>query len=382
MRVLVVTNLFPNNREPRKGVFNQQQIQALNEFCEVKVIAPVPWAPKFTNAHFSKVIDKEFISGLEVMHPRYLVTPRCGRAFYGRWYYCGIRKLIKRLRSVYPFDIIFATWGYPDIYGAAMVAKEIGIPIVGRVHGSDVNILGKGWIRRRLMKKGFDACRSILTNSNALSKKVIGMGVDSNKVICLQNGVDKDVFHKTDKDIARQNLGLDQGKRHILFIGNLVKVKGIKYLIAAMTHLDDQAHLHILGDGQDKEKLLAQVKGLKCKKMIHFHGSVEHSKLIDWYNAADVLCLPSLAEGCPNVVLESLACGTPVVASNVGGLPELINDKSKGMLVSPANSHALADSLKIMIHEKPQKQNLSESIVSWKGNAASLYDILKKESYR
>ena len=397
MKVLIITNLFPNNRQPGRGIFNKQQFAELAKLCDIKVIAPVPWRPgpvgskqktvdgeerlttqpspcvamagtadniyaalrgtdgtdeaerargKAKRHVYCDVVREEVIDGIEVSHPRWLVVPKIGRRLHGRFYYWGIRRIFHQLCDEWKPDVILATWAYPDAYAASLLAAEAGLPLVVKVHGNDINAgQGKPWRRRRI-KQALNYAKAVVCVSRALGANVTGLGlVDEGAVRVIPNGVDTELFHPMDKAECRKQLGLKDDKKHIVFVGSLVTVKGLEYLIHALPALGARVMLHVVGAGRLRDSLKNVVAELGLTHGVIFHGRCAHEDVPKWMNAADVLCLPSLQEGDPNVVLEAIACGTPVVATKVVGLPEIIDDAEKGMLVAPEDSDALVKAI-------------------------------------
>ena len=382
MNVLAVTNLFPNIKEPGRGLFNLQQFIELKSLCNLKVIAPLPWTPSFIDSIYNFIPREESVGGIYTFHPRYLVTPKIGRRFYGYWYYLSIFPLVKQILREWPVDLIYATWGYPDCYGAALMARKLSIPLVSRVHGTDVNVGATNPARKTLMKFAFEYSYKVITNSSGLKTGVEKIGIEAEKVTVLSNGVDTNLFKPKDKRICREKLNFDPAKKHVLFIGNLVDVKGVKYLVKAMVFFPEDVVLHILGSGDLEANLKGIARQLRVSSRIYFHGRKPHNEIPNWLSATDVLCLPSINEGCPNVVLESLACGTPVAASDVGALPDLIDNNSKGRLFPVGTPELIAKKIKELFTQNEVGIKPEYQAISWKENARSVYELFKEIAER
>jgi len=329
VKLLIITNLFPNAAEPQRAVYNKQQFTALKDLCELKVIAPIPLFkyPK------TKVPDVETIEGMEVFHPRYLVIPKILRALYGILYYLGIGECVRELYGRFRFDVIFATWAYPDAFAAALLAKRLRKPLVIKVHGSDINVFTKYHLRRKMILFALNQAEKVIAVSDALKAKIVELGVDPEKIILIPNGIDTELFRSMDKKDCRLNLAIPLEQRFILYVGNLEPIKGTDLLIDALHKLPEDVHLYMIGDGSLKESMKIRAKDLTMENRVHFLGRLPHTKIPFWMSACDLFCLPSRNEGCPNVILEALACGVPIVASHVGGIPQLIKDSSQGILV-------------------------------------------------
>ena len=385
MKILVITNLFPNNKEPNRGVFNKQQITELAKLCELQVVAPVAW-------HRARGITKEEeicgtqgrqdtkTQGLKVYHPRYFMIPKIGRSLYGFFFYFGIIGKVKEIYETFKFDMILATWAYPDSFGAALVSHALKKPLVIKVHGSDVNLSSKYLLRRKMISYAFKKAEKIIAVSNALKEKIISFGIPGEKVEIIQNGINTELFKPMDKVECRKKLSLPLDKKIVLFVGNLEKVKGVDILLDAVKNLPEDIHLVIVGNGSLMKNAIRITQDAELTNRISFIGSRPHNEIPAWMNASDVFCLPSRNEGCPNVVLEALACDVPIVASKVGGIPELIKGEEYGILVPSQDSSALQEGIKRCLELRWDRNKLRESVLnmSWQKNAESLFHVLKR----
>jgi glycosyltransferase involved in cell wall biosynthesis len=378
MNALAITNLFPNAQQPGRGVFNKQQFLQLKKLCGLRVIAPLPWTPPLTDSVYNQVPYDDDLEGIEVYHPRHFVTPKIGRRFYGQWMYLAIKPLVQRLYSDDPFDLIYATWGYPDCYAASLVKEHFGVPLVSRVHGTDIHVGAGHAVRRALMLKAFRASHMVVANSPGLKSGLQDMGLAEEKIAVIPNGVDTGRFKPMDKAECRARLQLDPDRRHVLFIGNLVEIKGPGYLVDAAARLPGEIMVHIIGSGGLHSALKQKIQGLGVEGRVVIHGRKEHGEIPFWLNAADVLCLPSLNEGCPNVVLESLACGTPVAASAVGAVPGIVDTEDKGRLFEPGDSEDAARAITEVLERGGSGHKVSFEALSWRQNAGRLYEIFKE----
>ena len=386
MRVLIVTNLFPNGVEPLRGLFNKQQIAELAKAHEVTVIAPVPWFPRRLAsaarlgrwARAASVPERETIDGIVVHHPRHLVTPKIGRLCYGWWYFLGIRRTAEALHRAQPFDVILATWAYPDVFGAALLARRLGRPLVAKVHGSDIHVAARGALRRRLIAWGLRQARAVVAVSEPLKEAMVGLGVDPARIILIPNGVDRERFRSKGRREARAALGLPPGGRRVIFVGNLEPVKGPDVLLAALRRLPDDVRVSFVGDGTMRERLRAAADAAGLDGRVQFAGRRPHAEIPLWLCAADVVCMPSRSEGCPNALLEALACGRPVVASRVGGIPALLRDPSLGVLVPAGDPAALAAALRSSLEDAWSPEQIRRAVADrgWTQSAERLAEVL------
>ena len=388
MKVLVIASDFPNNIQFAKGIFIKQQILALSRRCQLKVVAPVPFSlPLKAIKHwfeFSQVKQYENINGLEVFHPRRLITPKIGRSFYGLYYFLGIYPTMKRIKASFNFDTILAYFAYPDGFAAAIAAKLLKKPLIIKVLGSDINIFMKSKIRRQLTKYAFDRAQRIIAVSNELKNKIIALGIPPEKVVVISNGVDPEMFFPMDKSKCRERLLLPADRKIILFIGNLIKSKGIHVLLEAfrqlLTVLKEKPVLAFVGDGPERKALERNVKENNIDKYVMFKGTRLHEDIPIWINSCDVFCLPSFNEGCPNVVLEALACSKPVVATRVGAIPEMIN-KEDGILCEPDDPDSLRSALEKMLEKSQTQTHISMELkkITWDSVGEEIFNVLKSQ---
>ena len=342
MRVLTFTSLFPNNIWPRQGLFIKERMSQVARLggCDVRVVAPVPYFPSVKVSprwRFSQVVRHEMISGLEVYHPRFVMTPKIGMSTYGVTMFLSVARHVLRVQRKFDFDIIDAHFLYPDGFAAVMLGRLCHKPVVVSARGSDVNVYGEMPLIRRLLRYTLRQADGVIAVSAALKNRMVRLGVPEAKVNVVPNGVDAAKFFSEGRVEARRALGLPLGSRLVLSVGGLVPVKGFDVLVDAVHMLaargrSDDLRLVIIGDGPERKSLQARVRKAGIGDRVTFAGEVANERLRWWYSAADVFSLASRREGCPNVILEALACGTPVVASAVGGIPEMVQSPDLGIL--------------------------------------------------
>ncbi len=342
MKVLVFTSLYPNNVWPHHGVFVKERMTqcARHEGCAVKVVAPVPYFPSLKINQrwlFSQVVRREVIEGLEVFHPRYFMIPKIGMMLYGVMMFLSVLPTVRRIRREFDFDIIDAHYVYPDGFAAVLLGRFFHTPVVVSARGSDINLLGGFPLIRRLLQYTLRRADRLIAVCQALKEAMVGLGIPSEKVSVIPNGVDTEKFHPVPQQEAREKLGLPKDKRVILSVGGLIPRKGFDLLLKALRILREDGretdlYLVIVGEGELRKELEKQVSLVNLDEHVRLAGDVPHRELYLWYSAADVFCLASSREGWPNVLLESLACGTPVVATEVWGVPEIIRSDHIGLL--------------------------------------------------
>ncbi len=370
MRILTFTNLFPNNIEINKGIFIKERMLHVSKIsnCHIKVVSPVPYFPlmRFSKQWrpFCRIVKKELNDGLKVCHPSYFQIPKIAMSSYGLLMFLSLYSFFKQLNKKFKPDIIDAHWVYPDGLAAVLLGKYLGKKVVVSARGGDINAYSRLFLIRHLIVFTLKRADSIITVSNALKGRIVDLGISEEKVIVIPNGVDTNKFKIIDKETAKQKVNILQKNKIILSIGALRKIKGHSFLIEAFSRIIKKEEfsgllLLIIGDGEEKDNLIRKVDKLKIQDNVFFLGAKPHNELIWWYNVADLFCLPSLTEGWPNVIFESLACGVPVVASRVGGVPEVIPDENYGILAGPGNVQSLEKALVCGISKHWDRQNLS-----------------------
>ena len=351
MKILTFTTLFPNAAKPHHGIFTETTLrhQLATGDVQAKVVAPVPWFP-FTHEAFgeygvlARAPKKESRVGVDVYHPRYVVVPKMGMYATPLTLAGSARGTIGRLLDEgYDFDVIDAHYFYPDGVAATMLGKYFNKPLVISALGTDINLLLTYRLARRMIRWAGERAAAIITVCEALRTEMIRFGMDGRRITTLRNGVDLDLFKPGDRTLLRQTLGMDGFT--LLSVGHLDPRKGHEHIIAALPALPD-VRLMIAGSGPDLKKLLALAAAMGVADRVTFLGAMSQDRLRDYYGAADALVLASSREGWANVLLEAMACGTPVVASNVWGTPEVVQIPAAGVLMSSLTPQGVTDGVR------------------------------------
>ncbi|RTL46518.1 MAG: glycosyltransferase family 4 protein [Burkholderiales bacterium] len=354
LKVLTFSTLFPSSVRPGHGIFVETRLRELLKSGEVesRVVAPVPWFPSSDPrwgdyARFAATSAREQRNGLDVLHPRYLLLPKVGMTMAPLALALGARAAVRRLIDEgFDPDVIDAHYYYPDGVAAALLARWFGKPLTITARGSDVNLIGGHALPRRFMRWASQVAGASIGVSQALVDRMRELGLASDRQVTLRNGVDLVRFQPpADAPGLRAQLGV-AGSPLIVSVGNLLPVKGHDLAIEALGLMRRQgldARLCIIGAGPllGDLQLLAGQRGLAGD--VRFLGALPQDQLAAWYGAADMLMLASEREGWPNVLLESMACGTPVVATAVGGIPEIVDPPSTGRIVAQRSAPALAE---------------------------------------
>ena len=383
LRGLAITKIVPNAAEPLSAPFNRQQFAALSRRCDLHVMGTIPWFPgagllgKWSTAgRLARIPFRETIEGIDVSHPRTLFIPRLAHATWGPLYALSIAPLLARYRG--KVDVVLGSWAYPDGFAAVIAAKLLGVPAVVKLHGSDINLNAKAPGPRKMISWSLPRAARVVAVSRALADEVVALGVPRDRVALVMNGVDAELFHPRDRVAARAELSLPAGPI-ALYVGNLKEEKGVLELGAAwqiVAREIPEATLVVVGGGPLKGALGALVAPLGDR--VRMVGPRPLETIPTWMAATDILVLPSRAEGTPNVVLEALASGRRVVASAVGGIPDLITREELGSLVPPCAPDALAAAIVRSLHSpyNPATVAALGARGGWDASAAALYEVL------
>jgi len=349
IRTLLFSTLYPSSVRPSHGIFVETRLRHLLASGEVetRVVAPVPWFP-FRHVAFGEyarqaaVPAREERNDVSVEHPRYLILPKLGMNSapftLARTGLAAARRLIAQ---GYDFDLIDAHYFYPDGVAATLMGKALGKPVVITARGTDINLIPQYAKPRQMILDAAHDCAAMITVCNALKDAIVELGGEESKVTSLRNGVDLELFRPEDRLQARAAFGMGSSFA-IASVGHLIERKGHHLIIESLSSIPD-AELYIAGAGEEDARLRSLAARLGVSERVHFLGAMPQSRLRTLYNAADCLVLASSREGWANVLLEAMACGTPVVASNVWGTPEVVAVPEAGVLMSSRTAQGCAD---------------------------------------
>jgi glycosyltransferase involved in cell wall biosynthesis len=347
---------------PHLGIFVENRLRRLLGSGEAAsmVVAPVPWFP-FEQPLFgrygalARVPHEELRHGISVLHPRYPLMPKLGTSSAPFLMYAGLRNVLAELlRARFAFDLIDAHYFYPDGVAAVLLGRRLGKPVVITARGTDITLISHYRLARRWIRWAAEGAAGIVAVSNALSDRLIELGVPGSRIEVLRNGVDLELFAPQDRATARRELGLDAGGPIVLSVGWLIPRKGHDLAIRAAAAMPE-GRLVIVGDGPEGPALQRLARQLGSSERVRFLGSMAQERRATVYSAADVLLLASSREGLPNVVLEALACGTPVIATAVWGTPEIVGSPVSGRLVEQRTPQAIAAALRELLADPPAR---------------------------
>ena len=365
LRTLLFSSLYPSSARPGNGIFVETRLRELLSSGQVQthVIAPVPWFPSTHDrfgeyAKMARTPRRETYNGVDVQHPRYLLPPKVGMTMAPLSMALAARASVQRLLDEgFDFDVIDAHYFYPDGVAAALLARWFNKPFTITARGTDLNLIPQFALPRRMMQWAAGRADACIGVCSALLDVLRDWQIDPAKLHVMRNGVDLERFRPLDPQAAREHLGL-QGAPLLLSVGYLVERKGHHLAIDALASLSaefPQARLLIVGEGGMRAELEQQARSLGLADRVVLAGARPNTELIHWYSAADALILASSREGWANVLLESMACGTPVVATRIWGTPEVVANPVAGRLVDERSGAALAAGVRELLSHPPQR---------------------------
>ena len=374
MKVLVVTSLFPNQARPGLGISVRRRTLALAKHCEVRVVAPCVGNVGPARQEWD---------GVEAHYPWYPHVPKLGVLVDGPAYLACAAPAVRRVRRGFDFDVIDSHFVYPDGFAAAWLGRMFHRPVVLTARGTDVNKLCFWWPTRAMARMALRRVDSLIAVSSALKERMVTAGAAADKVRVIPNGVDTTVFHPGDRQAERRALGLPLEQTVLFSAGSLIEAKGFDCLIEGLAQLPEAhaPHLYIAGPPcpyQQTLERLAADRGVGDR--VKFVGHLPPAEMPAWYRAADFFCFGSLREGCPNVVIEAAACGTPVVSTTVGGIPDLVEEGRTGLLFAPRSAEGFARALGNALSRDWDRADIAHagSQRSWAQVAAEAHALLER----
>ncbi|MCS6912251.1 MAG: glycosyltransferase family 4 protein [Myxococcales bacterium] len=389
LRILFVSKIFPNRNKPGWAPFNRQQLVALSRLpgvTVVDVLATVPYFPgaglfrgRSLAADLLNLPARDTIDGLPVRHPRTLYLPRLGHAVSPLLYAASLLPVVPRYRG--RVDVLLAAWAYPDGCAAVMLGRLLDLPVVVKLHGSDINVLGQRTGPRQLMQLLLPRASRVVAVSDALRDRAAELGVAPERIDVVRNGVDAALFRPLDQAEARRQLGL-ASRPTVVCVSRLERAKGVLDLLEAFALLRRQrpdVQLLLVGSGEAEHACSERSAAEDLRGSVVLAGAVPLEQVPLYMGAADVVVMPSWAEGLPNTVLEAQACGRPVVATDVGGVSEVVNRPELGVLVPPRQPAALAAALAATLARPFDPARIAGARSrSWQDSAEGLLQSLRR----
>lgn len=364
-KVLIITNLYPLPWQPTRAMFNFQQFSYLEQYADVYYLIPVAFPDWWKHRKELKNNQNKHL------YVPYFYTPKIGRRFYAKLMQWSLLLTAKTwIKEVSPSKIL-ASWAYPDAVAALEIAKQIDAEFYFKVHGSDINMHATFPERAKQIVNMSKQTKGVLSVSQDLANKMVGMGINKDKIHVIYNGVNLEKF------IPKNST---HKPPYLVFIGNLKKEKGVIELLYAFIEIQKQfpeLQLQYIGSGTMATQLQTIINEYQIQDKVTLEGVKPHDQLPNTIADATLLVLPSYNEGVPNVVLEAMSCATPVVATNVGGIPEVITAET-GIIANEISANCIAQCLTQALEKKWDHQairNHAESF-SWTKNTEELARML------
>ena len=392
--VLALSTIYPSAAQPRFGSFVARSLESLarrqigpttqGEPWRVTVVNPIG-LPPIVFGHYKPLADlpeREELNGVRVHRPRFTLIPKVGARRNAVAIAQTVLPLARAIHAETPVDVVDAQYFFPDGPAAARVAQALGRPLSIKARGSDVNYWGAKGFARRQMLEAAEQAAGLLSVSDALRREMVALGMPDEKIALHYTGLDRDLFRPLDHDRLRAQLGgelgVDLPDSAPLFacVGTLNPNKGHDIALRALAELSadhPEARLLHVGKGEAEASLRALASELGLASRAHFTGSVDHTLLPIILSAADAMVLPTASEGLANAWVEAIACGTPVITTDVGGARELVTSDVAGRLVERTPA-AVAEAMRAILADPPQSEAVAASAEAfdWRVHADQL----------
>ncbi len=282
--------------------------------------------------------------------------------FHALLMFLGCIACVRRLNRVARIDSIDAHFVYPDGLVSVLLGKILGVPVTVSARGTDINLFPSFKLIRPMIRWTLLQADGVIAVSDALKEAMVRLGANPHKIHVIPNGINAALFQPMDREEAKRNLNLPPQGPLLVSVGALIRPKGHLTLIRAFATIaprHPELRLYILGEGPLRSELESLVRDLNLQDRVRLPGKRPNEELPQWFNAADVSLLVSEREGWPNVLTESLACGTPVVATRVGGVPEILHSPELGIVVEQTVS-SVADGIERALLKKWDREAISK----------------------
>jgi teichuronic acid biosynthesis glycosyltransferase TuaC len=368
-KILTLSTEFPNPREPGKGLFVRARISAVAARADVIVMAPVA-LPDYANPHNDLLASlhiptRRYEDGMTVLHPRWAYPPRGGwlNAFFlaARLFWP-----VARLRAREGYEVLDAHYAHPEGIAAVTLGRILRLPVIITMRGSELRYHRQTW-KRFWIGWALRRATRVIAVSEQLRQLAVSLGVNPSRTAVIPNGINDDIFYPRNRAIARNAHDVPAHEHLVLCAGDLAELKGHHKVIRSLKALTDAgtpARLLIAGgvgrSGRYAAALRKQVSDCGLDDRVRFVGEVTQQALAELMSAADVFCLASSSEGWPNVVNEALACGTPVVATDVGAVRHMMPTSDYGCVVPVDDAEALTAALRDALTREWDRSRISE----------------------
>jgi glycosyltransferase involved in cell wall biosynthesis len=377
MNLLFLSTAFPQPADPVRARYNLELCEALAEEHSVTVISPVRW----TEAHAAQ---RPLTALPRVHYPTFLYPPGMLQSTHAWWLWQSIRATARAVVNQGAPDAIISYWTWPDGAAAVRLARSCQAPAVLIVGGSDVLVLSSRPAHRRRVERTLVQASAVVVVSEQLRREVAALGVPPERIAVVRRGVDRGVFAPGSRSAARQRLGISNTDQILLWVGRLSFVKGPDLLLDALEQLASRGvrpwRCVIVGDGPLRAGVMRRVRGGTLEGRVAFIDRLDPPALADWYRAADALVVSSRSEGVPNVLYEAKACGTPVVATDVGDVAAFL-DTGNDRLVPPGDAARLAAGIAEVLTSSGSTR-APQLLPTWQDSAAAVTDVILRSHRR
>ena len=359
---------------PFHGIFVLNRLKAMSKYADIKVINPIPWSPihpfigKFKK--LKSIPEKELIGGIEVFHPRFLSIPGHVKFIEAYTYFSSVKSAILKIESSFKFDLVDLHWTYPDLPTGVKLSKQYDVPFGITLRGMEAFHEQDSDSRKEIVKRDLGRAKYVISLSREMAKHADEISKVKQITTVIRNGADTADFYYLKQDLAKISVGINPQGPVILGVGALIRRKGFDLVLQCLVNVRKQPGLentmfYILGaegpEGDYRTKLFTQVTKLELEDAVVFQGAVANTHLVQWYNAVDVFCLSSRGEGSPNVLSEALACGTPVVSTDVGSAREIVEcETGLGHVVPSEDIGKMSTALITSLNVKHNRASIAE----------------------
>ena len=391
-RIVVFSTLFPNSAQPNAGVFIRERMFRVGKQVPIVVVAPSPWFPlqgllRRFRPHFRPDAPIfEEMKGVQVFRPRFICIPGVLKFLDGFFMALGSFGLMRQLRNKFKFNLIDSHFGYPDGHAATLLGKWLNVPVTITLRGTEIPH-SKEKCRGIFLVKALREATRLFSVSSSLKKYAVSLGINEDKILVVGNGVDLEKFKPVEKKQAREELGIQHTTKVIITVGALVERKGFHRIIEILPTLINRHPdiLYLVVGGASAEgdwtlRLKQQVEELELNSYVRFLGPIPPDELKYILSASDLFVLPTSNEGWANVLLEAMACGLPIVTTDVGGNAEVVSRSELGAIIPFGDSEKLLNAVDQALTQTWDRQYIMEyaRANSWDSRVDILVDEFEK----
>ncbi|MFL0356997.1 glycosyltransferase [Erythrobacter sp. GH1-10] len=381
--VLSISTLYPNAANPRFGTFVARSLEGLARRggWRVTLINPIGLPPVVFGKYraLSELEELSVEEGITIHRPRFTLIPKVGARRNAAAIAKAVLPLARKIHAQQPVDVVDAEFFFPDGPAAAEVAGTLDLPLSIKARGSDITYWGGQDFALEQMLAAAGQASGLLAVSEALKAEMVGLGFPEDRISVHYTGLDRNRFRPLDHTQLRSQIGKELGfdlpdtAPLLVCVGALIERKGQDRIIAALPDIAG-AQLVLVGKGEDEGKFRALARDCGVAERVHFAGALDHNLLPLLLSAADVMVLPTENEGLANAWVEALACGTPVVTTDVGGARELILSKVAGRLLAERTPQAVAEAVNSVLNNPPPREAVAAFAArfDWESHAEEL----------